>query len=1081
MSLGLTNRILIVDDVAGELFQDFVCACLPKNECVVVKSVSDMRTMLEKQTSPYDWLFLNVHRGVGTRSEGGILPLLEELVTKSEGTPRLVLYGYETDRKRALGRGVAEHPFLTEKFLNTWTYLSIPVLLEDTKKELDQSKPLDSNVRSAVAQVRASRLDREIRHKLAGVTAAVRILNGALRSGDYDVSDRDVRGRLDQAFTALLGACAGVEFDGLKAEINELIIAAQAGAQAVEERPEKTRKAQATEGKTQQKKELLPGRQLLIVDDEKAVWEPVWKFLLNTDTVSFAITSEEALNKVKSSSSTYDAVILDLDLGKASPMNGIKVLQYIKHAHLDLPVVVATATHHAEFAKRCMRLGASGYFLKELVETEKDSIQYYETLRKVVTAQLRALSPERKIWRQYIKLEGKVDNLDRSRGTSIAACFKKAYYLLTMEEGHVIPNSLLVPPWLATEVNKPSGQYDGALFQAQNAADQAMIASTMKKDEITYDQAQDKIYAFTQNGNERPVPPHFGERCRRANLSLGSRLCGIERSPLGEGDLRHYFYSKNSPPLSKKKAIEGIEALLTILGCLPNEKMPGSSSARSPEFTRLELPAFLARPGRSHYDISVAGATALQAGFAVGGTDLKSGRVLFLDDEGEQSAWWQPLRQCFTDWKGEIVVSTTVPIDQVSTYDLVLLDLVHNGDHEQGIRFLDVIRQRDIALPVIVLTAADDAYYCRKALVHGSNDYFLKEPLPGMTDKQFFETFRSLIERWVGDKESCEFRRRYWSELQKIEVSNFGCPSLDESDVRYERIKHKRHIPKKADNKVVLQFLRNMVAFPLREAFFHYLLETSPEAFLDEWKARCLVSSNPGVEVSLSMGQLVECLMWFLNDIQSSTEGKPDAGFLVGTLCYPRPLKRLARSLWKIRTQAKAQKTGSLEIVRLLCNGLCLARDFTFFVRPPFRSFQEHENVKASIEDCFQDLVMVEVELDGVNWPAFIRLKHFWSAPSVESVIVVRYVGHGQHSLTGADWIELAPLRVENPPGDYQGVVDHYDPSKGFGIIKAEIGQRVRVHKTQVKNNALVQGDRVTFNVVAGEKGWQARNVRRNG
>jgi CspA family cold shock protein len=61
-----------------------------------------------------------------------------------------------------------------------------------------------------------------------------------------------------------------------------------------------------------------------------------------------------------------------------------------------------------------------------------------------------------------------------------------------------------------------------------------------------------------------------------------------------------------------------------------------------------------------------------------------------------------------------------------------------------------------------------------------------------------------------------------------------------------------------------------------------------------------------------------------------------------------------------------------------------------------------------------------------------------------------------------------------------QGVVKWFNDAKGYGFIVREQGADVFVHHTAIIAEGfrtLAEGDRVTFNVVEGPKGLQAKNV----
>jgi CspA family cold shock protein len=60
------------------------------------------------------------------------------------------------------------------------------------------------------------------------------------------------------------------------------------------------------------------------------------------------------------------------------------------------------------------------------------------------------------------------------------------------------------------------------------------------------------------------------------------------------------------------------------------------------------------------------------------------------------------------------------------------------------------------------------------------------------------------------------------------------------------------------------------------------------------------------------------------------------------------------------------------------------------------------------------------------------------------------------------------------------GIVKWFNDSKGFGFIEQEDGQDVFVHHTGINATgfkSLKEGDRVSFDIVEGQKGPAASNV----
>jgi CspA family cold shock protein len=63
-----------------------------------------------------------------------------------------------------------------------------------------------------------------------------------------------------------------------------------------------------------------------------------------------------------------------------------------------------------------------------------------------------------------------------------------------------------------------------------------------------------------------------------------------------------------------------------------------------------------------------------------------------------------------------------------------------------------------------------------------------------------------------------------------------------------------------------------------------------------------------------------------------------------------------------------------------------------------------------------------------------------------------------------------------------RGQVKWFDPKKGYGFVIGPAGQDVFVHYTQIQGDgfrSLKDGEAVEYELVAGEKGWQARAVTR--
>jgi CspA family cold shock protein len=63
-----------------------------------------------------------------------------------------------------------------------------------------------------------------------------------------------------------------------------------------------------------------------------------------------------------------------------------------------------------------------------------------------------------------------------------------------------------------------------------------------------------------------------------------------------------------------------------------------------------------------------------------------------------------------------------------------------------------------------------------------------------------------------------------------------------------------------------------------------------------------------------------------------------------------------------------------------------------------------------------------------------------------------------------------------------QGKVKWFNDAKGFGFIEQESGPDVFVHYSQIEGDgfkSLIEGEKVSFDIIQGQKGPQSANVRK--
>lgn len=111
---------------------------------------------------------------------------------------------------------------------------------------------------------------------------------------------------------------------------------------------------------------------ILVVDDEDIVVRSCLRILADTDyVVDVARGGREALEKVDETD--YDVLLVDIMMPQ---VNGLEVLQHVRHKRPDSEVIIFTGLSQSETALRAQELGAFAYLpkpfdpehLRELIE-----------------------------------------------------------------------------------------------------------------------------------------------------------------------------------------------------------------------------------------------------------------------------------------------------------------------------------------------------------------------------------------------------------------------------------------------------------------------------------------------------------------------------------------------------------------------------------------------------------------------------------------------------------------------------------------------------------------------------------------
>ncbi len=111
---------------------------------------------------------------------------------------------------------------------------------------------------------------------------------------------------------------------------------------------------------------------ILVVDDEENLLRSVEKTLFregfDVETAEDNISAFELIQEAISEGEPFDLVILDLNMpnfeGKESKYAGLELLERLKIATPNTPVIINSAWDEVETAKICIDKGAADYFVK---------------------------------------------------------------------------------------------------------------------------------------------------------------------------------------------------------------------------------------------------------------------------------------------------------------------------------------------------------------------------------------------------------------------------------------------------------------------------------------------------------------------------------------------------------------------------------------------------------------------------------------------------------------------------------------------------------------------------------------------
>jgi len=840
-----------------------------------LNNVEELRSAINKN---YSLLIL------ATESKEGLINCLVEIFGRRLNLTPVIIFTLSNHtflaRQLSEERAFPEFNYCLSKELILHTSLPLNKSIGEILKTIDtfgvsygtdDRKAFGQQVWEDVSQRLAKNYDVDHRHSMGNLMAASRILHGAVRSNDYFLDDDTVR-KAQDLHEKMLGAgkdeqgnpWTNEEREDRKASFGKVIDEAKN-----EQRSKRLKKPDLWH---------LGLKKILIIDDQGEIWGPIWQFIFGDNKVDVVEDGLEGIQRIKTGH--YDCTLLDIDLGKDSSgnckTNGLEILQLIKQEQLDLPVVMMTAYDDAELTKKCLWFGAHNYFVKEITEsTDRDSIQYYSKLKEIISGVPAYSSDERRVWRSYIDIEGKLISCDkRWRTTNIQRYLKRAYFLFALDNDFTLPRRLFL--------GREGAGYADAVLSLENALWQVANIAMAEKNRWPLETAAKYLDQPTDVDPDNVVAALA--KVLKITVPSANKVRTI------------FNYARHGREISKDKCKTVFEAVVAVLKTQILEKFMYADDSKSISAGKIEMVLLNSRTittanGSSHKDIGDKGAAILREGFEKTGVPQSDARVLFIDDEEDKSQWYSVLRQVFKAPTVVAKIGDTLDGSWLNQFDLVFLDLNlstsdFNAGCTQGIDQLVKLRKHSLSLPVIMLTAINSSRYTRKALLLGASDYCPKGTT--MEPAQFWEYFNTMVQRCLrwGKTE-----KPLWDALCKIDsfVHDVG---------QNEHFKE----PLRA---AVPSAIRKSILAPLRRSYFHYLLATRGRFLPDSASInKLLVLEAQANNLLIACGICVEGLVDLLKSTASNENKGKNVGFLTKRY-FDKSCADEMDYIWHMRNKSK--------------------------------------------------------------------------------------------------------------------------------------------------------------------------------
>lgn len=630
--------------------------------------------------------------------------------------------------------------------------------------------------------------------------------------------------------------------------------------------------------------------------------------------------------RVKPDYRKWDAVLLDYEF--QSKHNGGHYLRQIKNRQFDLPVVMFTGLDDSHAAKWCLSHGASAYFVKEGLESEgRNSLSAYLNLRCILDSLPSCKERRRQLWQSFTEIERLIEAVEENVYANHIAANPSAVVAPALTIAWNLKQAFY---WLFLSQRTSVGEKSGRGAPAPRAAGPSEVECAAGISTHSHSAMEHLIGSLWLLGNGRAETieswfEHFKKapvkgisgmlafakldardlRLQKLQQTVGDSHCSEPRLDLAKGcleDVLHNFRTlltirrvdinavrqtrlaeSNGPTPDWRRLLEKPIGHAETAELGARDLVNGWAQIVYPSKVDEVMNAWRRSPLDAEQFVEVLSADPAAPRSPYGQKwhdNMRNAfRLLLIDDDFDRTGWDSALRivcgpKSLVDSCKLPDLDRKTPAELNGLIDVILLDLRmpepggRRTSPEVGINTLARLREMSRAVPVVMITASDDAFWTSQALQNGAVNYFLKR-YSGIDQQMAVASFLRLISEMSRLMGRGKPARLVWREIVELKELKAG-PPPDRRTLETFWLKPNR------GQSISSDWINCLVTNRLDSVFDHFVralsvgFRANSRIDVDAWLLEGLhqplyrlagpASTPHALLLALKCGQLVECL-----------------------------------------------------------------------------------------------------------------------------------------------------------------------------------------------------------------------------